>query len=513
MPASPQLPFWFPFADPGNTEVDLDEWKTYAVERLNRFAQKQKWMLQDKGWQESGELDPESKEEIGGHILLRLAASQDPRAESWMVEEEGDLFEYRFGLSSLVEKLAVTRFLFGTDNVRTRIELEERWTEEQKHEMIRRLSSLVLSSRRRRHRASTIGGGNQEIIGVYFTQIPRLIANRSVLLLDGWGIAPFRVFIGELKKRFESKLREEIRKSFKLAKSMPQVESVAKEIARVSKDLARTRGGGLSSSNISLGGRKIDETLDNFPPCIRSLMHILMSKGHLAHMLRIQLGLFLKKIGMSPEDQMRFWYNNAVDNVGVPFEVFEKKVGYQIRHLYGLEGGRKDYEPPKCSTCIDGYYCYFAHVDWPVIEEDINSNLKTFLELPRGQESYQRIVDASSRGDPQAACAGFLELTSGAKLKRVFTMTQYMREALKALDAKKSADTKAKMSEDKHKTKGNSNASSDMTSANPPGDILDELLDTDEFIEIDPLDEEASTSGTSAPQRSETDNTGKDPEA
>lgn len=81
------------------------------------------------------------------------------------------------------------------------------------------------------------------------------------------------------------------------------------------------------------------QRIDCYPPCIYELLTNLQSKGHLAHMENWQLGTFLKKVGMSIEEQKQFWYKNSIDNVGQSYEEFEKKVGYQIEHIYGLAGG------------------------------------------------------------------------------------------------------------------------------------------------------------------------------
>ncbi|MHA1355871.1 MAG: hypothetical protein ACTSR1_11935 [Candidatus Heimdallarchaeota archaeon] len=114
---------------------------------------------------------------------------------------------------------------------------------------------------------------------------------------------------------------------------------------------------------------------DIFPQCMLDLYNEVMSKGHIGHSDRFQLGLFLKKMGMSVDAQLKFWYNNAVDNVGMTYEQFAHgPAGYIIRHMYGLEGGEVDYDAPGCSTIQGEYYCTFNHQSI----EEIDKHLRRY---------------------------------------------------------------------------------------------------------------------------------------
>lgn len=453
------LPNWYQFADPGDTQIDVDQWRDYAARRLNRFTQKEKWTVSDTSWMdgEASKLSDDAIEEIGGHLLLRIAASQDPRAETWIVEEEGDLFEYRYGKAGFDDRLLVARDLMGEGSVLTVEELELKWNgDPRKREALRRLHIMKRKQPhgKRQKLIRARGSSELDVLAVHFSQIPQLVSKRSVLLAHGWGISEFRTFKGALKRKFEQKLRDAIRASRKLAEEWPKIKAIAADIAKVSKELARTGSSGLTGVELSLGGKTITEVHDILPPCVRHMISILMEKGHLNHVERIQLGLFLKRVGMSVDDQIQFWYHIAVDNVGVSLPEFTKKIGYQIKHLYGLVGAKIDYEPPKCKTCIDGYYCHFAHADWPSIDEDLNSNMKELMETTEGKHAYRRIVDRMSRADPQGACAGFLQLTTGVQLPRIYSMTHYMKRALQSIESQQPETAKEKTpATDKEKEK------------------------------------------------------------
>lgn len=82
------------------------------------------------------------------------------------------------------------------------------------------------------------------------------------------------------------------------------------------------------------------------PLCMRNLFAHLKDEHHLRHNGRMQLGLFLKGVGLGIDDALLFWRTEFCRKI-TP-EQFEKQYAYNVRHNYGREGKRQDYTPYPC---------------------------------------------------------------------------------------------------------------------------------------------------------------------
>ncbi len=90
----------------------------------------------------------------------------------------------------------------------------------------------------------------------------------------------------------------------------------------------------------------------SFPPCMKALFQVLKQQHHLKHYGRLQIGLFLKGIGLTMEESLQFWKSEFTRKNDIDTEKFEKNYAYNIRHSYGQEGKRNDYKPWNCTKTI-----------------------------------------------------------------------------------------------------------------------------------------------------------------
>ncbi len=442
---SVELPDWYVLKDPGDISIDVSSWYKFAETRLERFLAEDDWIINRPNWMSDEDWFSTISEDIGGHLLLRLAVATDPRLSSWLVEVEGDLFEFRFISSTKSEeRIQVLKDLYGKDNVKTTEEINELF----KINLNRKFNLADSIYRSGKYTKSKQKYGSKVKVldtrlAVRFHKIPKVIGAKKALLYQGWGIVRLADIRLAVKREFEKQLKDVIEKSKDLIDEDEELEATVKPIKdRISKIARSTR---YSDDFKNLGfaeGDAIHTKPDIFPPCIQELVTTLKAKGHLSHVENWQLGTFLKRIGMSVDDQLRFWYSNSIDNVGMSYEEFVQRVGYQINHIYGKTGGGVDYDPPSCKTCINGYYCYWAHKKI----EDINEDIKVKMSK-RNSEVVEKATEEISRliinQRFQSACARYFTLLTGWKVRgfQINHMLRYTQDAYKRFYKKKETKT------------------------------------------------------------------------
>ncbi|MFX0162206.1 MAG: hypothetical protein ACFE68_02550 [Candidatus Hodarchaeota archaeon] len=424
------LPDWFLLKRVSGLDFDPEEWVDLADERIERFSRRERWLLRRSSTVFEEEWMGVVKKEFAGHVLLRLAVSEDERLASWLVENEGDLFEYRFRAALNKEKLQVMRFLFGKDKMLSIKELQKVLGEA---DILKRFG-LHIPSRFRHFRSGIEESSGY--VAIYFTDVPDVIGSKRALLYKGWAIAPLFVFFGSIKRKFETLLREKIKRLLDRVAGEPALQEKLKAIRDKLRKIAKKYSSdfgfepGEIPSSTSLFNR-----VDLMPPCMQELIMILSKKGHLEHGERFQLGLFLKRLGMSLEDQLRFWYDQAVDNIGITYEEFTRKVGYIIRHLYGLEGSKTDYSPPKCKTIAESYFCTFAHKDPEEVEKTVLNTIRLHSGEEKILKNYEsfiaKIKSDIVSGKPILACKIAFQLVFDKPLKHLSHPLQWFYQAAK----------------------------------------------------------------------------------
>ncbi|CAL7940305.1 unnamed protein product [Xylocopa violacea] len=168
----------------------------------------------------------------------------------------------------------------------------------------------------------------------------------------------------------------------------------------------------------------IDTEVNNFPLCMRHLHTVLRSTHRLSHYARLYYSLFLKDGGMQLEDAINYWKEeyskpHACSSIcSHNWQSNEQKFIYSIRHLYGLEGSRRNYKSPTCESMCTSIPSSMYEGGCPFKNFDINI-LKNLLRVSLSDNEITKILKMISPQYPQIACAEFFRLVNQNKKNNI----------------------------------------------------------------------------------------------
>eukprot|EP01002_Notosolenus_urceolatus_P015199 NODE_749_length_1812_cov_22.809983_g609_i0.p1 GENE.NODE_749_length_1812_cov_22.809983_g609_i0~~NODE_749_length_1812_cov_22.809983_g609_i0.p1 ORF type:complete len:579 (+),score=135.78 NODE_749_length_1812_cov_22.809983_g609_i0:29-1738(+) len=229
---------------------------------------------------------------------------------------------------------------------------------------------------------------------VPFTEVPRLVARRKVVVDQGYAYVPQKHLDSYILNQYQIMLAKGLSESVRVRAALmePEEDRVLGFLDHLVTDSGLLDGFGatqeIEAQYGSLDPNQIHALAEShWPPCMRHMDKTLSQEHHLKHFARVYYTLFLKSMGLSMEQSVEWWKQNmtlkgpdASKSGG-----FEKsRYGYNIRHLYGKEGKRKSLTAYGCSKIIDGpapgpstgqaHGCPFRH--WN------EANLKAMLGQP-----------------------------------------------------------------------------------------------------------------------------------
>uniref|UniRef100_A0A8C7WMV5 DNA primase large subunit n=1 Tax=Oryzias sinensis TaxID=183150 RepID=A0A8C7WMV5_9TELE len=382
------------------------------------------------------EFEKRRKDHIS-HFILRLAYCQTEDLRRWFIQQEVDLFRYRFTdlpPQQKLEFLHKNNLKYNTLSDKEKNELSDK---------------LLMSS----YSVSGVTVEKLEFYKVPFQDALDLVRSRKVYLKAGFAFVPQQDIVTIVLNDFRTRLSKALALT---ARSLPAVHSDERlhpllnhlSHAYLGQDYSIQKNvGKISLEQIdSLSGK-------SFPLCMRQLHQALRENHHLRHGGRMQYGLFLKGIGISLEQALQFWRSEFIRGK-VDADKFDKAYAYGIRHMYGKEGKRADYTPYSCMKVIlsnppsqgDHHGCPFRHSDPELLKQKLQfykvspSSITQILELVKGMHF-------------QLACQKYFEVTHNVE-DSSFSLShpnQYFIESQKVLgggkDPKREVDVPQKVQE------------------------------------------------------------------
>ncbi|KAJ8876242.1 hypothetical protein PR048_024152 [Dryococelus australis] len=335
------------------------------------------------------------KQDHISHFILRLAYCRSDELRRWFLSKELELFRLRFhcltpeGIRSF---LHINNLDYSPISAEMKASLKDKLYE----------STFMLSPTQ----VETL-----EFYRVPFTEVSDLVRARKIYLSQGYAFIPNTEFISVLSSIFRENLSHALSLT---ARRLPDLED-DERLFRILKGLHHTYTGEdyiVSKNKAGVHVEEIDSlSQKSFPLCMRHLHQHLRANHHLKHGGRLQYGLFLKGIGLSLENAMRFWRAEFTRMMDV--DKFEKEYAYNIRYNYGKEGKRTNYTPYSCLKIImenvgagDSHGCPFKHTDLSTLKQKL-------LGYGIPVAGVQQVADYVERGHYQIACGKYFELSHG----------------------------------------------------------------------------------------------------
>ena len=429
-------PWWYILRDPDNRDLNIDELIQYGkirFEMLKSFKidgpednNEKKFSFYDfinkfyPSIDTNTNFNKNSEIYFLGHWYLRIGAAISNRIESWLVESEGDLFEEILNIHTVEEQLNIFRLVAES----------EKWVTEPNE--IQNEYDIPNELKKNDYWA------------IQWSLVPDLISNKKGALINGYLIGPHAIFQKQIKKFFEKKLRKTIGQLKKNNNFLAFIETnklISDSVRELEKNLTvafKDSTHGYFFDGFEFNGENLSSDFDLYPPCMKFLINDVKEHGYIKHNYRFQLGLFLKKIGMDVNTQLHFWFDLAVDNVGLTFDQFDKRAGYLIRHIYGMEGSRTDYEVPKCKKIMTDYFCPFTHIN----PRDLEVILPTLYDndVFNNKSNIDKIIQYSINHRATDACSTSFQLLFNQN-KRIFHPLQWTKAGFEAKTKKQLPDS------------------------------------------------------------------------
>ncbi|POV94021.1 hypothetical protein PSTT_17062 [Puccinia striiformis] len=378
---------------PPDSEITIEEFESWAIDRLKVLAEIENSASRNKSFEElkttlnlrckehlqlnansanNANHDQERRKDHYSHFILRLAFCRSEELRNRFVNAETQLFRYRLETDDSAARTAFVSRL-GLD-----------WKDATPEETIEARRVVTKDKKQ---------PGEE---GVYYKQQK----DQSSIILQ----------------EFSTKLLQALEITSKHLPYMDEDSRLLPVLEHLSISfLAGISGSDFVTSTLNPDGGELTASMidglakQHFPPCMKNLWILLRKDKHLKYGGRQQLNLFLKGIGLPIEEAIIFWrqaFCNITD------DKFRKDYRYAVRHNYGLEGSRTNYQPKSCVTIITGsvgalesHGCPFKHFS----QINLSQHLTQVYQIDPKSDLMKDIIEFKKNEHFHLACTAVWE--------------------------------------------------------------------------------------------------------
>ncbi|CAH1979668.1 unnamed protein product [Acanthoscelides obtectus] len=234
----------------------------------------------------------------------------------------------------------------------------------------------------------------------HWSNVQKLVTLRKVFLHKGMAYFPKELLVYAVQQHFQERLNKKLtwarrvgirdERIYHLKPIMPVVTSKSFNIP------------------IEVTTDNVDTVAEqHYPLCMLHLHNYLRRNHHLKYDCKMQLGIFLKWVGMPYEDMLVFWKEEFTQVMTE--EKYEKEYVYLFKHQYGKVGSKLQYKPYTCEriqsftpAVNQEHGCPFKHWD----QSSLSAKLEE--ELGGDYEQLQDIEDLVREKHYVGACNKYL---------------------------------------------------------------------------------------------------------
>ncbi|SGZ50614.1 CIC11C00000000895 [Sungouiella intermedia] len=436
-------------------EITLEEFESWAIDRLKILIEIESCLARSKSLKEieavvkplllkflpltpsttSGSDDQviaERRKDYYSHYTLRLVFCRTEELRKKFVKNETTLFKIRYNMLQPKEQHEFVKLNSGKLS----------WEYISNEEKLEKLESLLAASGPTIKTVFTIenaGDANfnitqeqlrqhirskESFIKLPFEKVPSLVSLRQVYLERGYAFIPSTLQVSLLSMVFSELLTLALLRTFQALprleeddRLLPLLNNLSRNFASIQYDSFGENG---ANSDITADTITTSNITKHFPLCATHLQKNLILSSHLKYGGRQQLGLFLKGIGLNVDEALKFWSYQFTKSSKMNMDSFNKEYKYNVRHVYGLEGGRINYKPWDCNTILlkpkpqKGEYHGCPYRDLSV--DALVNNLNEMGVVD--QHDINGIVEDVNKHDYTVACTRVFELTHKQQMDR-----------------------------------------------------------------------------------------------
>lgn len=284
------------------------------------------------------------------HYILRLAFCRSDELSRRFVQAETTLFRIRMNAEDSHDR---DEFIKTLDMPWTVATSEEK-------EQLRPLLEWSVDSEKNEKLDKQAGYQDKSLDSVTFFKIdfesvPDLVQDRRVVLFKGKAYVPAALQVTCLISEFSARLTRALNQArASVGGGVMQDDRLAPLVDHFALGFDAFLTKNSASGYNALRGSGEDEILAadvdglasaHFPLCMQTMNRGLLATKHLRFESRREYGLFLRYIGLSVDEALKYWRLHFTNHSE---DKFNKEYRYNVRHQYGLEGSRINYKPISC---------------------------------------------------------------------------------------------------------------------------------------------------------------------